>query len=115
MRWSHGAQGIRNLGERYQPRLWTKELLVLIEQNLAIVVDGGYTQASTLFRTQHLPGNNIGVMLNPTDDDLIALIDVAPSPCLGDQVDGLGRAAHEYDLFRGGSVEEVCHLDASVL
>ena len=79
-----------------------EQLFVLIEQDLAIVIDGGYAQASTLFRTQHLPGNNIGVMLNPTNDDFIALIDVTPSPCLGDQVDGLGRAAHEYDLFRGG-------------
>jgi hypothetical protein len=46
------------------------------------------------------------VVLDPGDDDLVALLPIAAAPALGDEVDGLGGAADEDDLLRGRRVEE---------
>src|SRR5271154_773492 len=54
-------------------------------------------------------------MLDPADDDLIALVDVTPSPSLGYQVDGLGCTADKDDFFGRRSIEEVRYLGARIL
>ena len=51
MSWGHRTQSIRNLCKGNQPRVGAQQLLVLIEQNLAIVVDGRNAKASSFFRT----------------------------------------------------------------
>jgi hypothetical protein len=79
------------------------------------VVDGDNAQDCALFGGQHLPGNDVGVVLDPADDDLVALVDVLASPALGNQVDGLGGAADEHDLLGRRRVEEVRDLGASIL
>jgi hypothetical protein len=53
-----------------------------------------------------LPRDDVGVVLEPRDDDLVARADVAAPPALRDQVDRLGRAAHEDDLFGDGALRK---------
>jgi hypothetical protein len=39
---------------------------------------------------QHLPGNDIGVVLHLGDDDVIARVNLRVAPAVGDQVDPFG-------------------------
>src|SRR5437773_9896005 len=48
-------------------------------------------------------------------DDEFARPEVVESPGVGDQVEGLGRAAREDDLARGGRVDEGSYLLARAL
>ena len=57
-----------------------EQLLVLVEQDLAAVVDRHDAQHRALFGSELLPGNDVGVMLEPGDDDLVARADVARGP-----------------------------------
>src|ERR1700733_297507 len=92
------SERVRHLAERYNFRARTKQFFILFENDFPTIIDRGYTQASTLFRTKHLPGDNIRVMLEPRDDDLIALANIAPSPSLGNKVDAFRSAAHKNDF-----------------
>ena len=87
--------------DRNQAGLWAKQLLVLVEQHLAGVVHRRNPQTRALFRAEHLPGNDVGVMLQPGDDDLVVLLNVLPPPALRDQVDRLGGSANKDDLTCG--------------
>ncbi len=101
--------------ERDQLGAAAQQLLVLVEADLAAVIDWNDAQNCAFFRSQHLPGNDVGVVLDPADDDLVALVDVLAAPALRNQVDGFGGAADEDDFFGGRCVEEVCDLAARVL
>ena len=77
-----------------------EQLFVFFEDHLAAIVDRRDAQPRALLRAQLLPRHDVGVVLEPGDDDLVALLDVAAAPALGDEVDALGGAAHEDDLAR---------------
>ena len=51
-------------------------------------------------------------MLKMGDEDLVAFLDIAPAPALGDEIDAFGGAAHENDVAHGGRVEEAPHFFA---
>jgi hypothetical protein len=87
-----------------------KQLLVLIEQNLTGVIHGRNAQPRALFRAQHLPGNDVGVMLQPGDDNLVVLLNVLPSPTLRHQIDSFGSSAHKDDFARGAGIEKAARL-----
>jgi len=44
------------------------------------------------------------VVLEPGDDDLVALADIAPSPGLRNEIDPLRRAANEDDVLAEGAL-----------
>ena len=94
------------MGHRDEARARPEEALVRVQQDLPRVVDGGDAQARALLGAEELPGHDVGVVLQQRQDDLVALAHVAPPPALGDQVDPLGRPAHEDDLARGAGPEE---------
>src|SRR5579872_3506140 len=52
-------------------------------------------------------------MLEPGNDDFIALADVLAAPALCDEIDALGCAANEDDFFGRRRVEEAADLFAS--
>ena len=54
----------------------------------------------------HLPRHDVRVMLEVGDQDLVAGDARRPREALRDQVDRLGRAAHEHDLVAGARVDE---------
>ena len=82
---------------------------------MTIVVDGSDAEFRAFLRAEHLPWNNVCVVLDPTDDNLVILANMLTPPALCDEVDGLGCSANEDDVFGGVCVEEVCNLLTSVL
>ena len=56
---------------------------------------------------QHLPGHDVGVVLEIGDEHLIARLAASERAiALRDQIDGLGRAAHEDDLVARARIDE---------
>ena len=102
-------------GKRYQLGLGAQQLGVFVEQDLTVVIHRSHSQPRACFVRQLLPRHDVRVMLQPGDDDLVVLADELPSPALGNQVDGLRRAAHEDDLFHRRSVQKAAHFLASFL
>src|SRR6266852_7327393 len=49
-------------------------------------------------------------MLKPRDDDLVILLDIAPTPTLGDQVDAFGSAANKNNLARGRRIQKTAYF-----
>ena len=78
-----GAERVRDLRERDELRARAEQLLVLLEEDLAAVVDRHDAQAGARLRAELLPRHDVGVVLEPGDDDLVALADVAAGPSSG--------------------------------
>src|SRR5258708_12806033 len=115
LRGGDGAKGVRDLGDGDEARPGTEQLLVLLEDDLTAIVDRGDTQMGALLCAQHLPGNDVGMVFNPTDDDLVVLADVAPAPTLRHEIDRFGRTADEYDLLCRRGIEKMRYLLAGIL
>ena len=64
---------------------------------------------------QEMPGHDVGVVLHDGQHDLVARLDALAAESLGDEIDRLGRAAGEDDLFGRRGVEEGAHLFARAL
>src|ERR1700722_5587217 len=88
----HRSQGVRNLRDRNQLRLVREKLLVLIEQNLPRIIHGDHPEFRALCRGELLPWDYVGMVLQPTDDDLVTFTDILFSPSLRHQVDGFRSA-----------------------
>ena len=77
-----------------------EQLLVLLEDDLAAVVDRGDAQHGALLGSRAAATARCWRGARAMrDDDLVARADVAAAPALRDEVDALGRAAHEDDLL----------------
>ena len=90
-----------------EPRARAEQLLVLLEDDLAAIVDRRDAQPRALLGGRAAA---TGTMLAWCSSQVMTISsparDVAPAPALRDQVDALGRAAHEDDLLRRRRVEE---------
>jgi hypothetical protein len=100
------------LSEGDEARLGSEQLVIFVEQDLSGVVHGDNAQTRASFGAQHLPGNDVGVMLEPSNDDFIALADILAAPALCNEIDALGCAADEDDFLCARSVEEAADLFA---
>src|SRR5271166_1133959 len=109
-RWRDRPESIRHLAERYDLRAWAQQFFVLLKNDLAAIIYRGHAQAGALLRTEHLPRNDVGMVLKPCDDDLVVLVDIAASPRLRDEVDALGGAANEYDFASPRSIQEAARF-----
>src|SRR5471032_2475337 len=67
----------------------------------------------TLFR-QHLPGNDVRMVLHFGDDDAITRVKCSSPKCISDQIDGFGRALNKHDLFDRGSIDKLRGLRADI-
>jgi hypothetical protein len=65
-----------------------------------------YDELRACLLAQHLPGHDVGVMLEMRNEHLVARLEQGTTITLRDQIDGLGRAAHEHDLARRTGVDE---------
>src|SRR6185312_14979142 len=64
---------------------------------------------------QDLPGHDVGVMLQLSDEHLVAGFEESAAPAIDDEIDRLGRAAHEDDFAGIARVEEAPHGFARIL
>ena len=95
--------------DRHQPRARAEQLEELIEHELAAAVDRRHLERAAGLLAHHLPGHDVGVMLERGDQDLVARAEARPRIGLRDEIDRLGRAAHEDDLARRARVDEAAH------
>src|SRR5581483_10906171 len=86
-----------------------------IQLDLAAAVDGGNLQRAARLIADHLPGDDVGVMLEAGDQDLIARPEARACIRLGDEIYALGRAADEDDLTGGLRIDEPAHPLACAL
>ena len=73
-----GAEGIGLVDDGHQLGAVSEQLFVLVQQQLAVVVDGDDLEVGALFLAQNLPRDDVGVMLHSRNDDFIALAYVLP-------------------------------------
>src|ERR1039457_2741547 len=106
----HRAESIRDVRDGDQAGLWSQQLLVLIEQYLAGIVYRGNAEQRALFRAQHLPRNNVGMVLEPCDDDLVVFLNVASPPALRDKIDRLCGTTDKDDFTRCSCIKEAARL-----
>ena len=113
--WRDRAECVRHFREGDELRARSKQPLIRVEPNLPVIVHWRHLQHCACLRAELLPGYDVGVMLEPGDDDLVILADVLAAPALRDEVDGLGCAADEHDLVRGRCMKKAADLLAGVL
>ncbi len=111
----HGAERVRDLREGYELRAGPEQLLIGVRPNLPMIIDGHHFKHRPRLRAELLPGHDVGVMLEPGDDDLVILADILSAPALRDEVDGLSCAANEHDFVRGRRAKKAADLLAGVL
>jgi len=75
---------------------------MLVEQDLAAVVDRDHAQSSASLGCALLPRHDVGVMPEVGDQDLVVRAHTGPAPALGNQVDGLDRATDQTVEAREG-------------
>ena len=73
----------------------TDERREMVDVDAAIARDAGDAQRRAFLDGELLPGDEVGVVLEPRDDDLVAGAHVGASPRRGDEVERFGRAARE--------------------
>ena len=91
-------------------RSLVQQSVVFVQHQFAGVVHRNHAQRRALFFAQHLPGNDVGVMLHRRDDDLVAGADELAAVAVHHQVDAFGRAANKDALLRVARVDESFHL-----
>ncbi len=103
----HGTERIRDLSDRHEHRAGAQQAEEFIEHELAAQVDRSDLECAACLLAQHLPGNDVGVMLQARDQDFIAGLEARPAISLRDQVDGFRRAADKDDLACGARIDEL--------
>ena len=103
------------MDDGYQLGPGTQKLFVLVEQQLAVIIDGDDAQSGTALLAQDLPGDDIGVVLHGGNDDFVALSYVLAAVALGYQVDSFSGAPYEDDLTVVRGVEELPYLGPGTL
>ena len=90
-----------------------ERLAVIIQIQCAVFqhIDGNNVR--TFLRADHLPGDDVGVVLHAGHQHGIAGSQVGPAPGLCHQVDGVRRAGSEDDFFGAGGVDVGCNLAAA--
>ena len=97
------------LGARVQ------EFFVLVQEKLPVVVERGNLQDGAGLLGEDLPGDDVGVVLHPRDDYLVAFADVLAAVGLGDEVDSLGGSPDVDELVVLGGIDEAADLAAGGL
>jgi len=110
-----GAGDVGHVRDRDHLRAWRERRLEGVEIEAAVVAHVDELQHRALPLAQEVPRHDVGMMFENGDDDLVARADYRRGEGRGDEVDGLGRALGEDDLFRPARIEEARDGLAAVL
>ena len=80
-----------------------------LQRELTTLIDLEVAQRGSPLAAEHLPGNDVRVVLHLGDQHHIAGVHVGPTPGVGDQVDRLGDVLREDRRLRFAS-DEGCDL-----
>ena len=106
---------IGEVGHRDEPGSRRQQRLERGEIQAACHVDRRHDQSDPNAIAQQLPRHDVRVVLELADQHLIAGLEEGCAPALRNEVDALGRPAHEDDLARVGGVQKRPHLLARLL
>jgi hypothetical protein len=107
----HGAQGVRDVAQGEDADAVAAGLerrLEGVQVEDAAVVEGDRLDRGPRFAADDLPGHDVGVVLEPGDQHLVARREAWPHEAPGYQVDRLGGAAGE-DHLAGRDADEARH------
>ncbi len=107
------AERVWDVQHSNQLRALVQQTVVLIDQQLARIVHRNHAQARALLFAQHLPGNDVRVMLHRRDDDLVALADELAAVAVHHEVDAFCGAAHKNTFAHVARVDKAFDLFAS--
>ncbi len=110
-----GAERVRHVHDADQLRARTEQLQVFVEDELAVIVDRDDLEHGTSLLAHHLPRHDVGMVFHGRQNDLVARLQPRPREALRHEVDGLGRAAREDDLFGMARIEQMLDLDPRIL
>ena len=103
---SDGAERVRDLGERDEPRPRAEQLLVFVEDDWPRSSTGATRRRAPFSAHSICQGTMLAWCSSQVMTISSPFADVAAAPALGDEVDPLGGAADEDDFARGRGVEE---------
>ena len=109
------AEGVGEVRHGDEPGPRPEELLVLLQQQLAPVVDGDDAKDGSLLLAQELPRDDVRVVLHRREDDLVSGLEGGPPVALRHEVDRLRRASDEKDFPVLPRVDEAPHLGTGLL
>ena len=110
-----GAEGVRDVGDGHHAGARIEQLFVLLHEEFAALVHGNDAQFGVLLFAEHLPGDDVGVVLHRRDDDLVAGLHVLAAPGTADQVDAFGGAADEDQFIFAARIQKALGLGAGFL
>ena len=90
-----GAEGVGDVREGDELGAGGEQALESHEVDFAARCDGCDDDLGAGALGDHLPRDDVGVVLEMGEQDLVAGLEVGPAPALGHEVDALGGAAHE--------------------
>ena len=107
----HRAQRIGDMRYRHHPCPRREQFFVFVHQEFAGIVDRNDLDDCTGLLRNHLPGDNVRMMLQHGQDYLVPRLQVCPAPARRDKIDPLGRPAHEDDFLLVRGIEKRLRLD----
>ena len=103
-----GSKHIRDVGRGHQPRSWREKPTERLHVEEALADHWHRLQERAAIAADHLPRDQVRVMLHLRDDDLVSGLE-RPSHTLGDQVDRFRGAPREDDLLAKAGAHEGPH------
>ena len=101
-----GAEGVGNPGEREDFRALVEQGKERVLVQRAVLVAGNHLENRAGALAEHLPRNDVGMVLQRGNEDFIARLDPAGKPeDVGDEIDAIGGAGGEDHLVRSGGIE----------
>ena len=107
-----GAQRVRNVRHADEPGVSVEQLLVLVDQQLAGVVDRHHANPGALLFRQHLPRDDVRMVFERGEDDFVTGADEFAAVAVRDQIDRLRGAAGEDHLAVLARADEALHFAA---
>ena len=111
----HGAERIRHVRAGDDARAFVHVRGDVCDVDDAAPIHGHRLHHGAGLFGHQLPGHDVGVVLEPGEQDFIAALQARARIGLRHEVDGLGGAAREDDFARRRRIHEVAHAFARML
>ncbi len=102
-----GAKAVGDMGHTDQPCAPAELGFKTAEIQCAVIPNRHPPNYGASLLGHHLPGNDVGVMLQFGQQNLIPGAQLRPPPTLGHQVDALGGAPSKHDFFTAHPTQKV--------
>ena len=109
------AQYVADMGDRDKARAVVEEVSESVDIQREVVAKGNDAQSGVLAFAEHLPRDDVGMVLEVADNDFVALVNERLTETESQHIKAIGGAFGEDYFFGRGGAEEVSDLPAGVL